>query len=108
MPTIIDKIVASDRDDKEELQEQDEFLKSLLQVNEDDILSRVLCADIPATRASATDSVFSGLPLTDAVKFSEEVRYINFRSYSGRLQLRNSTVTRWERDKPAMNLSNIA
>ena len=68
---MIDNLGSSTRETTENIQEQDKLLKSLRQVNEDDTLSRVLCSDLPATRASEDDSGFSGS--LDGTDLNEEV-----------------------------------
>lgn len=58
-----------------DLQDSADILKSLRKVNEDDILSRVMCSDMPVARASGeeNDSGFSSSPVDDLVNLSEEV-----------------------------------
>ena len=71
---MIDKLGSGTGDTFEDVQEQEKLLKSLRQVNEDDILSRVLCADSmadgPATRASEDSSVVGS---SSRVDMNEEV-----------------------------------
>lgn len=68
---MIEKVRSNAIDTTGDIHEQEKLLKSLRQVNEDDTLSRVLCADLLATRAS-DDSAFSGSP--GSVNLNEEVR----------------------------------
>ena len=71
---MIDKVGSGTGDTFEDVQEQEKLLKSLRQVNEDDILSRVLCADSmadsPPTRASEDSSVVGS---SSRVDMNEEV-----------------------------------
>ena len=71
---MIDKLGSGTGDTFEDIQEQEKLLKSLRQVNEDDILSRVLCADsmadTPTTRASEDSSVVGS---SSGVDMNEEV-----------------------------------
>ena len=69
---MIEKARSTAVDATGDIHEQEKLLKSLRQVNEDDTLSRVLCADLPATRATGDESAFSGSP--GSLNLNEEVR----------------------------------
>ena len=69
---MIDALGSNSLNTTQDVQEQEKLLRSLRQVNEDDTLSRVLCADTTATRASEDDSSFLGAPI--GVNLNEEVR----------------------------------